>query len=214
MLDNLYDNIGGKIKGWAKGIFILETVGVIILGLVLLFDEVTVLTGLLTMIIGPIVAWVSSWLLYAFGELVEKTAANEENTRYILKALQTKSASTSPKTVPSIEPKFSTKPVTHTWRCDNCGNMISQVPCDHCGYQPPKGSTDPVTFTTTDKNTIICSKCHFEQPSGRNVCWNCGATFAPVAPDAPFRCGKCDHPGPYEGNCPACGSSIKLYNHT
>lgn len=72
MLDNLYENIGGKIKNWAKWIFIIEAIGAIITGLVLLFtDEDLILYGLLTLVCGPIVAWVGSWLLYAFGELVE-----------------------------------------------------------------------------------------------------------------------------------------------
>ena len=91
MLDNLYENIGGKIKNWAKWIFIIEAIGAIITGLVLLFtDEDLILYGLLTLVCGPIVAWVGSWLLYAFGELVDKTSENEKNTRNIL-ALMKKS---------------------------------------------------------------------------------------------------------------------------
>ena len=76
MLDNLYENIGGKIKNCAKGIFIIEAIGSIIAGLVLLFtDEDLILYGLLTLVCGQIVAWVGSWILYAFGELVEDTHA-------------------------------------------------------------------------------------------------------------------------------------------
>ena len=60
MLDNLYENIGGKIKNWAKWIFIIEAIGAIITGLVLLCtDEDLILYGLLTAICGPFVAWVS-----------------------------------------------------------------------------------------------------------------------------------------------------------
>ena len=29
--------------------------------------------------------------------------------------------------------------------------------------------------------------------------------------DATYKCGKCGAPGPYEGNCPNCGSSIKIH---
>ena len=72
MLDNLYENIGSKIKNWAKWIFVIEAIGAVITGLVLLFtDEDLILYGLLTLVCGPIVAWVGSWILYAFGELVE-----------------------------------------------------------------------------------------------------------------------------------------------
>ena len=83
MLDNLYTNIGGKIKNWAKWIFIIEAIGTIITGLVLLStDEDLIGYGLLTLVCGPIVAWVGSWLLYAFGELVEDVHAirNKEGT--------------------------------------------------------------------------------------------------------------------------------------
>ena len=84
MLDNLYENIGGKIKNLAKWIFIVEAIGAIITGLVFLFtDEDFILYGLLIMILGPIVAWVGSWILYAFGELVDTAYINKNNTTKI-----------------------------------------------------------------------------------------------------------------------------------
>ena len=69
MLDSLYDNIGGKIKNWAKWIFVIETISAILAFIVLLANEL-VLPGFLTLICGPIIAWVSTWILYAFGQLV------------------------------------------------------------------------------------------------------------------------------------------------
>ena len=79
MLDNLYENIGGKIKSWAKWIFIVEAIGAIITGIYFVHRGITasfdsepdILLGFLILLLGPIVAWVSTWLLYAFGELVE-----------------------------------------------------------------------------------------------------------------------------------------------
>ena len=72
MLDSLYKNIGGKIKNWAKWIFVVEAIGAIILGFVLMCaGKELMVYGLLVLVCGPIVAWVGSWLLYAFGELVE-----------------------------------------------------------------------------------------------------------------------------------------------
>lgn len=82
----LYSNIGEKIKGLAKGSFILETITVIITGFAFFIHE-EFLIGFLIILFAPIVAWVSSWLLYAFGELVDKTAANERNTYNILKLM-------------------------------------------------------------------------------------------------------------------------------
>ena len=68
----MYDNIGGKIKGLAKTMFIVEAIGAVITGIVLLAtNDDLIFAGLLTLFCGPIIAWISSWVLYAFGELVE-----------------------------------------------------------------------------------------------------------------------------------------------
>ena len=85
-IDGWYTDIGKKIKSWAKWIFILEAIGFVISGLFMLFSTIWFI-GLLTIILGPIAAWGSSWLLYAFGELVDKTVANERNTQSILKLM-------------------------------------------------------------------------------------------------------------------------------
>ena len=70
----MYDNIGGKIKKLAKGIFIFEAISLVLTGFILtLTDEDLILPGVLMLFIGPLVAWVSSWILYAFGELVENS---------------------------------------------------------------------------------------------------------------------------------------------
>ncbi len=74
MFDSLYNNIGGKIKGLAKFIFIFYAILSIILGLLSLLlaeNNVYIVLGLLFLICGPIISWILSWFLYAFGELVE-----------------------------------------------------------------------------------------------------------------------------------------------
>ena len=90
ILDKLYADIGKKIKNWAKWIFITEAIAAIIGALVLLFsgEDDLVLAGIILLILGPLFAGVSSWLLYAFGELVDKTAANERHTQEILNYLK------------------------------------------------------------------------------------------------------------------------------
>ncbi len=72
MLDRLYQNIGDKIKGLAKASFVVESIAAVIAGLVLAFEEEACI---LISIFGPVVAFVSSWILYAFGELVEDVHA-------------------------------------------------------------------------------------------------------------------------------------------
>ena len=75
----MYANIGRKIKGLAIGTFIVEALGAIIAGIIILAnDELEV--GLPILLAGPVVAWVSSWLLYGFGELIDKTCDIARNT--------------------------------------------------------------------------------------------------------------------------------------
>ena len=126
MLDELYTDIGGKIKNWAKWIFIVEAIGAIITGLVLLCtDADLVVSGLLVMFLGPFVAWVSSWILYGFGELIEKTVNNESNTRDILRLMKDGDKSASD-VKPVVQPKpaqarpASVAPPAGGWVC-TCG---------------------------------------------------------------------------------------------
>lgn len=74
----MYDNIGEKIKGLAKFFAIVLGIGLAILGgYIMSIDEELILPGLIVFIVGPLIAWISSWLIYGFGELIEKTSAIE-----------------------------------------------------------------------------------------------------------------------------------------
>lgn len=70
MLDFLYENIGAKLKSLAKFTFVIEAIGSVITGIVLTFDQYYA-AYLLICVFGPIVAWVSSWILYAIGQIAE-----------------------------------------------------------------------------------------------------------------------------------------------
>ena len=79
----MYDNIGKKIKNLATVTFIVEAIATVIIGLVFLIDW-GIEDGwwaLLLIFFGPFIAWASSWLLYGFGELIDKTCDIERNTR-------------------------------------------------------------------------------------------------------------------------------------
>ena len=80
--NKLYANIGRKIKNLAVASFIVEAVGAIVTGLIFLVDS-----GLedgwwaiFIILFGPIVAFVGSWMLYGFGEIIEKISDIERNT--------------------------------------------------------------------------------------------------------------------------------------
>lgn len=134
MFDNLYNNIGSKIKSLAKWTFIIESIATIITGISLfVVDDDFILLGILAIIGGPMISWVSSCFLYAFGELVEKVSDNEENTKAIVKLLRNDTAKTPSETYTNNCSASSKSVVSHRWICDNCEKMRSSTPCEHCG---------------------------------------------------------------------------------
>ena len=70
MINKLYKDIGNQIKGWAQSIFVIELICSIISVIILLANELVWL-GLIVLICAPIIAFVSTWILYAFGQLVD-----------------------------------------------------------------------------------------------------------------------------------------------
>jgi hypothetical protein len=81
----MYNNIGNKIKTFAKISFYVMAILLFTTGLVLLIDTEAWPYAIL-MVFGPIVSWISSWMLYAYGELVERATSidsgiNEINTK-------------------------------------------------------------------------------------------------------------------------------------
>ena len=69
-----YDNIGRKIKNCAKWSFIVAAVTAVIAGFFIMgLDEDMIIVGLLVILFGPLLAWVSSWLMYGYGQLIENS---------------------------------------------------------------------------------------------------------------------------------------------
>ena len=77
----MYSNIGGKIKALAIGLFAVETLASVFYSLVMVVEDPDMIVlAFLTILFGPIVAWISTWLLYGFGELIDKATEIAENT--------------------------------------------------------------------------------------------------------------------------------------
>ena len=82
----LYTDIGAKIKSLAILLFIIGTVLSVIMGALLLIDALFLdgdmfggelwWLGLITIVFGPILSLLFTWLLYGYGELIDKTCAN------------------------------------------------------------------------------------------------------------------------------------------
>jgi len=78
----MFRNIGKKIKVLALIIFIIETAAAVITGISMMaVDEFLIPSGFLVLVAGPVVAWISSWFMYGFGEIIDKLTAKEKNTR-------------------------------------------------------------------------------------------------------------------------------------
>ncbi len=70
----MFGNIGGKIKSLAQVITWLGIIGCVIWGFVLMAtDEDLISAGLMIASLGSLISWVSSFVLYGFGQLIENT---------------------------------------------------------------------------------------------------------------------------------------------
>ena len=79
-----YHNIGKKIKTLAMVGFIVETILLALYGVLIVAENRDfILIGLLVILFGPVLAWVGSWLVYGFGQLIENSDIVAENSALI-----------------------------------------------------------------------------------------------------------------------------------
>lgn len=72
----MYENIGSKIKVLTKTIFVIEAIAAVIIGFVLINRDLGLL-GSIVMSIGTLMAWISSFVMYGYGEIIEKVSSIE-----------------------------------------------------------------------------------------------------------------------------------------
>ena len=84
----MFDNIGSKLKTLAKVLcwigIVLSVVAAIVMFTAASYSnsgESYVVMGLITLIVGPLLSWVNSFVLYGFGELIDKTSSIERSVR-------------------------------------------------------------------------------------------------------------------------------------
>lgn len=74
-LEGMFENIGVKLKKYAKVLFVAslagDVIGAFTFGIDRYYDEVTIVFWIF-IICGPIVSYFQSALIYGFGELIEK----------------------------------------------------------------------------------------------------------------------------------------------
>lgn len=87
----MYNNIGRKIKGLSIAFYIIGAAVPAIIGCIMIASDSDLVTaGFIVIVVGCIAAWISSWLLYGFGELIENTGHIAANSRNIQKILEDK----------------------------------------------------------------------------------------------------------------------------
>ena len=115
----MFDNIGSKIKGLAEVVTWIGIILSVIGGIAIMcIDEEMIFPGFLVIIAGSLASWLSSLTLYGFGHLIENSDILVE---------QGKNRPTNQSNTYATN-----NTASHQWRCDKCGNMISEKPCPIC----------------------------------------------------------------------------------
>lgn len=160
----MFDNIGGKLKTLAKVLTILGVAASIIIGIIVMSDggamsyygyrsgpsSASIVSGLIFMLIGSLGAWLGSFLLYGFGELIEKAQEIAHNTAVPLRASRPDSAAPAP--APSASPA---PPAPSAW----LSSRLSQVaPLSKAG-PASDGWTCPACKRVNPRTSTACKEC-------------------------------------------------------
>ena len=156
----MFNNPGGKLKGLAKVVFWLELILFILSGLVVIISgingsgslsyngyrasmspAVAVVAGILIIVFGIFIAWISTISLYAFGELVE---SNDK----ILQIVGARRAA-APQAVPQAAPAPQPAPAAQ----NNYGGYTIAAP------QQPESGKCPYCGTATTPGMKFCTLC-------------------------------------------------------
>jgi hypothetical protein len=137
----MFDNIGGKIKGLAKVTAWLGIIASVIYGIVLISQSnryyngsALVITGVIVMAAGSLGSWISSFLLYGFGELIDQATQVAINTAKGY-APDGTGAQGINHTASSASVPYSKLPSPKTWECLKCHTTNAQEAlfCKECG---------------------------------------------------------------------------------
>ena len=71
----MYKDIGGKIKHAAYIMFAIQAILCAAMGLIYISEKD--ITGFFILVFGILFSWISSWMIYGFGELIDKVSSIE-----------------------------------------------------------------------------------------------------------------------------------------
>jgi len=140
----MYKNIGKKIKTLAK---VLAWIGImlsVLFGLALiLLDEgetQTTVAGVFYILLGPVISWLGSLMMYGFGQLVDNS--DRIANQIAPKAPARKTAKRQAETV-EADPEME----LHERYCSYCGSILKEDDCPFCGHiNPPERQSDSISF--------------------------------------------------------------------
>ena len=132
----MYDNIGQKIKGLAKAIFIIEAILFIFIGIALMIAPGGFLVGLLVVVGGFLCSWISSWLLYGFGEIIDLLQENKAKTTALYNAYCQNHTTEAYKAVAKIQ-----KMVAEETEAKPEKNPTATIKCPSCGFEQKNDRT-------------------------------------------------------------------------
>lgn len=120
----MFEDVGAKIKGAAIAMFVIEVIAAIVCGCIFINEPY----GWIILILGPVIAWMFSIVVYGFGQLVENSD---------LLALDKRNDASSEKEVIDAEKKeVVVQSVSQQqFSCYSCGNPVNfgDSKCTQCG---------------------------------------------------------------------------------
>ncbi len=129
----MFENVGGKLKKFAKISFGVGMVFAVLLGLVEAAESKSFLLGVLETALWALGIWLEALVVYAVGDITEKTAANNK----MLTKLTASQLEQEPKHVSRLDMLSKDEPARPAdgWICEQCGmrNNVGARFCKGCG---------------------------------------------------------------------------------
>ena len=131
----MFENVGEKIQKAASFLFVFEIIASLIGGFFLIANELFIL-GLITIIAGSFVSWLSFLFVYGYGQLIENSDRIATQAGRINKNLKSSLGLEKKKESNLYIEEWNipkNQKSSHRWQCSNCGKMISEDICPYCG---------------------------------------------------------------------------------
>ena len=156
----MFNNIGGKIKTLVKVFFWLAAIGGVIGGAAVCVMSKSPL-GLLVAGVIIFVAWLGSFVLYGYGELIDCT---QHNAYYLEEIYKNMSKSGNQNMVTGGQPQGQPQQITRSWECSKCRTVNSDTAsfCVSCGEER--------RFDEDKWKCVKCGKLNKKEATACNCC--------------------------------------------